>query len=69
MKRTTNWLTINNKGNFFYLGHEIGEYHKRTEKEKNNFYWEKYREEVKEEVIFQLSLEKSITERRVQCYR
>lgn len=46
MKRTTNQLTVKNKRNFFPLEHEIGEYHKKTEKEKNNFYSEKSREGV-----------------------
>lgn len=36
MKRTKNWLNV--KRNFFPLGHEIGEYCKK--KEKNNI-WEK----------------------------
>lgn len=38
MRRTRNWLNIKNKRNFFSLGHEMGEYYKRGEKEKNNFY-------------------------------
>lgn len=34
MKRTTNWLTVKNKRNFFPLRHEIGEYHTKKRKKR-----------------------------------